>query len=119
MNAPQVRPATSEDLAAFLGGPPPYTCRAIVGELDGVPIGIGGIGYERGRAFVFCDLKPEARQFKRAIVKAALSVLEMSQCRGIKPLAVADPEEPGSVRLLTWLGFRREGTTPGGDLFTL
>ena len=108
-----LRPATAADLKAFYGDKPRPTVRAIVGVVDGVPLGVAGISYERGQLMLFSDLKPEGRKYRKAIVKAARMVLEMA--KGIPILALA--EHPSSCRFLTRLGFTYIGSSPAGEVF--
>lgn len=86
--------------------------RAWVGEIDGRIIGMGGIASSHGRWFAFCDLKDEARKYKRAIVKAARTVMADARQMDVAFVyAEADPEEPMSVRWLQSLGFERDERT--------
>lgn len=110
----ELRPATAEDLRAFYGKAPPFTCRAVVGVVDGKPVGIGGIGYAGSYRAFFCDLKPEARRYKVAIVKAARVVLSMATGR---TFAAASPDEPGAPRWLERMGFQRIGSGPAGQVY--
>ena len=107
-----VRPATRADIEAFsdLRGKP--TLKAWVGELDGEILGIGGLAYAKGRWFAFCDLKPEAREYKMTLARTAKMVLREARQQGIRFVyAEADLNERASVRWLTSLGFRLDPRT--------
>jgi hypothetical protein len=80
---------------------------AWAGELDGEIVALGGLAFSKGRWFAFCDLKPEARQFKMTIMRVAKRVLEDARERNIRFIyAEADPDEPKAVRWMQSLGFK-------------
>ncbi len=108
-------PATRADVEAFRGYPNPYSMRGYVVKLDGKPVAIGGINYDDGFLALFSEMSDEMRPFKVSIVKFALEGLKLI---GRAPcLAVADPDEPMSGRLLEFLGFVYVGTTEQGRVF--
>lgn len=101
-----VRRATAEDISAFSPLPNKPTILAWVGDDDGKIIGIGGLALVGGRWFAFCDLKPEARKHKKAIVKTARNVMMEAKRMGIRFIyAEADSSEPGARRWIESLGF--------------
>jgi hypothetical protein len=110
---PIVRPATREDIDVFFGPRAKPTMKAWVGVLEGKPIGIGGLALVEGRWIAFCDLTPEARRYKRAIVKTAKMIMEEAGRCGIRFVyAEADRNEPMAIRWLVSLAFqldRRSG----------
>jgi hypothetical protein len=113
---PIARPATREDIDAFFGPRAKPTMKAWVGELDGKPIGIGGLALVEGRWIAFCDLTPEARRYKRVIVRTAKLIMEEASRSGIRFVyAEADTEEPMALRWLGSLGF--EPDERSGRLF--
>lgn len=101
---PEIVPATYEHFAE-LGERVRRGCRAIAAVLDGKTIGITGFYAENGRVVVFSTITPELRQFKKTIVKGARMILEMAMDIKAPINAVAEPETPGSERLLEGLGF--------------
>jgi hypothetical protein len=106
---PVVRPAAREDIEAFFGPRAKPTMKAWVGEVDGRPIGIGGLALAGGRWVAFCDLTPEARRYRRAIVRTARLIMEEARRSGIRFVyAAADMEEPMALRWLASLGFERD-----------
>lgn len=114
--SPTFRPATAKDWEAFFGESPKKSMRAWVMEKDGQVLAIGGVrhmGYT-GRPFLFSDIKPEAKKYPVAMIKGALKALEILDA---PVLAIASPEEPGSIRLLTRLGFRWYATSSQGEVF--
>lgn len=113
---PIVRLATREDIDAFFGDRTKPTIKAWVGELEGRPIGIGGLALSGGRWIAFCDLTPEARRYKRAIVKTAKLIMDEASRSGIRFVyAEADADEPMALRWLASLGF--EWDERSGRLF--
>lgn len=107
MAEPNIRQASREDIERFRSdrelGP---SVTAFVAELDGELIAMWGLGYSGGKVIAFCDLKPEARKFKKTMHRAALRLMgraRMAEHRFI--YASADPNEPTAERWLTRLGF--------------
>jgi hypothetical protein len=104
---PVIRPATRADLVAFYGqGKLPLTARAVVGLVDGKIVGCGGVTDVDGLQMAFCDVIPEARRYKLALVKAAAAIVAEVKAEARFIFAEADPNEPGAVRWITSLGFR-------------
>lgn len=104
---PVIRPATRDDIDRFRGeyelGP---SVKALVGDLNGELIALGGLAYCGGKVVAFLDLKPEARKFKKSMHQAALMVMEMAKAGGHRFVyANAEPGEPTAERWLTRLGF--------------
>lgn len=79
--------------------------KAIVGILDGEPIGVGGIAYAGGLCIAFCDLKPIAKRYRIALHRAACAILVEEKRRSAVIFAEANSDEPTAVRWLTRLGF--------------
>ena len=103
---PVIRRATREDIEVFAPDGPRPTTRAYVADLDGDIIGIFGLMFSQGRWLAFCDLKDEARPFKKTIVKTAKMIFREAEELGIKYIyAEANPSEKMAVRWLISLGF--------------
>jgi hypothetical protein len=101
-----VRNATRADIEAYANKPPAQTIRAIVGDLDGRIIGIGGMYLQSGRWYAFADLPEEARKYKVHIMRAAIRFLADARRSGVRIVyAVRDEGEAGSLIWLTSLGF--------------
>jgi len=111
MRKPEIVPGTAAAVHA-LGERLPRGARVLVGELDGRPLGLVGIYPERGRLIMFATLTPEAKHWKREILHAARSMIAQVAHLQAPIHARADPQIPGSARLLEHLGFRhlREDT---------
>lgn len=112
---PEIRPATNADLEAFYGVRPPATVRALVAELDGELVGIGGIEYVGRQRIAFCWVKPGLKVYPLVIARAARQVLKMAN--GAPVIAFGDPEEPTSDRFLSRLGFEKRGAAPQGEVY--
>lgn len=110
-----VRPATAADFFALYGEKPDHTIKAEVVEADGRVLGIGGIAYSGERPLLFSKMLPELRRHKRFIVEAALHLA--ARAKAAHAVAVADPKEHCSVRLLTKLGLHKVADSAGGDVF--
>lgn len=101
-----LRPATREDLDAFSNMTGKPTIKAIVAEINGKIIAVGGLAYGKGRWYSFCDLTPEARKYKMRIARTARRIFDEARRSGIKYIyAEADTREPRAVAWLTSLGF--------------
>lgn len=110
-----VRPATKSDIEAFSSMANKPTVRAIVGEIDGKIIGLGGLALIKGRWFAFCDLTEEARAYKMTIARAAIRLMASARRDGIKFIyAEAAPDEPRALAWFASLGFTRD---PRSDHF--
>jgi len=102
-----LRHATRADIAAYSDMADKPTIKAMVGDLDGRLLGIGGMAFIDGRWFAFCDVTEEGRAYKRAIIKAALDVMRDAARDGVKYIyADPDPKEPGAIPWMERFGFR-------------
>ena len=101
----QFKPATQQAAEEYFAGKPPFGFRGYVAELDGKPVGVGGIFYWGGLPVVFSQMKDELRAHKRAKAKAARLLQNMARQHGRTVYAVADRKEPTSQKLLAKLGF--------------
>jgi hypothetical protein len=101
-----VRNATKQDIESYAGRPSAQTIRAVVGELDGRIIGIGGMYLQSGRWYAFADIPEEARKYKVHIIRAAVRFLADARSSGVRFVyACRDEGEAGSLKWLTSLGF--------------
>ncbi len=107
--------ATAGDVRAFYGGPPPYTMRAYVALLDGVPVALGGIAYRSGLLYAFMELKDQMRPYKVSIGKFAKRLVAIFG--GVPGMTVAEPGEPTAGRLLEWLGFEYVAACCDGEVY--
>jgi hypothetical protein len=101
---PDLRPATTQDIAKFTDGKMKMSCKAIVADLDGEIIGIGGIYYTKENVIVFSDFTEKMEEFPFTIaraVKLIMNIVGNKTC-----VAIADEKHPGSEKLLTRIGFR-------------
>lgn len=112
---PELRLATAADVEAFYGHPMAHTMRGYVVMLDGKPVALGGIVYRFGVLCAFSEMKDQFRPYKVSIVKFARKMGELlNEAPG---LAVANPREPGSERLLRRLGFEHVGSSSEGEVY--
>jgi hypothetical protein len=104
--SPIIRQATRADVASYAPDKCAPTFRGLVMELNGEIIGIAGIALINGRHKAFCDLKPEARQYKFRIARAARRFFAELRRDNIRFIyADRDVSEPRSLEWLTSLGF--------------
>jgi hypothetical protein len=101
-----IRAATKQDIESYAGRPSAQTIRAVVGELDGRIIGIGGMYLQKGRWYGFADIPDECRKYKVSIIRASIRFLADARRSGVRIVyAVRDEGEAGSLKWLTSLGF--------------
>lgn len=87
--------------------------RAVVAELDGMVIALGGLALVKGRWIGFLDLKPEARPFKMHIMRGALRFLEQARSDGIRFIYIeVDDDEPKAETWVRRLGFEPDPRSP-------
>lgn len=83
--------------------------RAWTGELDGEPVAMGGVlRGQDGRWYVFFDVKPEGRKFKKTIMKSAKRFFEQLDVK--YAYAIPDPKEKNALKWMTKLGFKPHDT---------
>lgn len=104
---PVVRPATIADVRAYYGKRKTLpTVDAVVGELDGELIGIGGFAHTNGRIIGFMDLKPAARPWVRHLYGAVRQYMRKAQDVEYKVIyACPDEDEATADRFLRHFGF--------------
>lgn len=113
------RPATASDVDLYYGSRPSQTLKAIVMTLDGEPAAIVGLANEGGYLKLFSEYKPEFRPYMRSIatLRAIKAVMRMVENSKLAVVAVTQPNEPDSPRLLQRLGFEFHNTTDDGDVY--
>lgn len=91
----------------FYDGEPPASMRAHMALLEGEPIALAGVraGLDRRPAYLFCDLKPEALQFKREIIRRGRWVVAHYGRSGLGAVAAGDM----AAKLLARLGLIEGG----------
>lgn len=102
-----LRPAVADDFRDLVGKDPPFRVQAITGELDGKPIGIGGIAHQPdGITTAFLTFRGDARKVSVSLHRAALLTLESARKLGIRRIvAKADPDIERAEPWLLRLGF--------------
>ena len=87
--------------------------RAILTELDGRILAMGGVLRVDGRWYAFCDLHEDMRSHKVTLVRAGKAMIDMAKAMGIKRMyTYPDPAEPRATRWLVSLGFAPSETKP-------
>jgi hypothetical protein len=114
-----VRHATAADIDTFYGSRPYQTVRALVADLNGKPVGLIGLARENGCSKIFSEYGPELKGRLKcmAILRAIKTVLRWAKESSLPVIAVAQPEEHDSPRVLNRLGFEFYGTGPFGDVY--
>ena len=101
---PTLRPATKKDIEEFYPGVT-NTFRAIVAELDGRILGVGGVFYAQNNIVAFSSFKPEMDEFPITKIKGFLKGKEF--IKGLSCMAEADEKIPLAPKLLERLGFKQ------------
>lgn len=105
----KLKTATAKDAYNFYGKAPSNSFKGIVAVDGDKVIGIGGLFYTKDGLIAFSDMKPEMRQYKKAMVKGCRMIMEMVRDSSTPVYAVANDKEPKATRLLERLGFVRTG----------
>jgi hypothetical protein len=101
-----VRDANREDLEKFFEQPQKFTMKAIVGEIDGKIVAVGGVVLKKGRWLGFADITDDAKKYKMRIMRHTKLFIERLRKDGVKYIYVkADPDEPKAIAWITSLGF--------------
>jgi hypothetical protein len=111
-----IRPATAADLIAWYGAPPPYTVTALVGELEGKVVAIGGVYRDANAVVGIAGVAQEMRQRKKDLIRMIRAVKELLQKYPVV-LTFADVKEPTADSFIRHLGFEYVKPTPQGDLY--
>lgn len=113
------RLASASDIDAYYGSRPPQTLKAVILTLDGSPAAIVGLANEGNCWKLFSEYRPQFKRYLRSMatlraIKATMSLVE--QCR-LPVVAVTQPDEPDSPRLLRRLGFEFHNESEDGDVY--
>jgi hypothetical protein len=101
---PVVRLAKAEDIEQFCGKRYPQSMRAVVVELEGEIIGIGGVLHTAPRQ-AFSEIKDELRRRPKALLKAGKMFRTILDMYDVPVYAIASPKEKNSRGFLEWVGF--------------
>ena len=104
-----IRVATANDVAIFYSesGMPQASIRAVVVEVDGDPIAIGGVALCNGGPVAFMNMRPSASNYPKLIMKATRMLVRNVFSRYRGPIyAIRDESIPTSFRYLTRIGFK-------------
>lgn len=112
-----IRPATPQDVVAFLGHPPQFSAVCDVAEKDGKIVAIGGFYWSWQTVFLFSQILDEFRSDKRAIVAYILSLQDRLKEFKSPVYSVALKTEPGSESIMRRLKFKHVGETEHGKLY--
>jgi len=104
---PEIVRITQEIAERWYGKPPPYRLRGYAVVLGDEILGIAG-SYIYGSVtkktrFLFAEIKPEARKYRKYILRVAKIL--MSEYNGRELYAVAQEGVCGATRLLEHIGF--------------
>lgn len=104
--APIIVPASQRHLEE-LGEHPKGSGRAFAALHEGRVLGVAGYYGLRDQLVLYSKVLPELRAWRKTIVRGARMALGAALRLRAPIVAVADPEIPGSARLLEGLGFEQ------------
>ena len=87
--------------------------KGVAAFLDDKLIAVAGLFFMPGHVVAFCDLKDEARPFKKLIALTGARLIRDAKKRHKRIIAMINRNEPTAATWLTRLGFRQED----GDLW--
>ena len=107
----KVRPATVEDVLSYTGEYPPCQVRAVVGEIDGRIVGLGGLAFlKNGAVLAFMNAEPDVRNYKFALYRSAKALIQEAVGRGLTKINAIKADDIASAeRFLSRLGFKSVG----------
>ena len=108
MTAYEIVPLTHAHLVEWYGERAKEpTVKGIAAFVGSKLVAVAGFRLDRGLVIAFCDLREEARPFKKTIHKTAIELMDSAKRRHKRILAVCDPDEPTASNWLRRLGFRQ------------
>jgi hypothetical protein len=114
----EIIPSTKEHVAVFFNETLRQSFKGITAILDGKVIGIAGLKFDGKRIVLFSDIRDDVRQYKRDIVKVIYMLYGIIKEARYPILALANPNEYLSERILIKMGFKYSGyETPDGKAF--
>jgi len=117
MTVLETRAPTRGELERFYGHPVPCTVRASALFVDGEPVAIGGIAYERGMVKLFMDWTDDAVRYPVALVKACRACLAAIRSDGRHQTLYAVTCSETARRFLSRLGFEPHSSAQNGEVY--
>ncbi len=103
----KVRYATADDLDQFYGQErPTLSVRGVVADRDGEILGVIGLAYQDNEMQAFSSMKEDMRQYPMTIMRAVSKFKTILKSYGANVLAIANPDEKHSDKLLESVGFQ-------------
>lgn len=105
---PEIVPLTHELLAEWYGDKAYQpTVKGVAAFVDGKMVALAGFWLSKGNVIAFCELRDEARPFRKTIHKTALDLMDEAKRRHKRIIALCDENEPTAPNWLRRLGFRQ------------
>lgn len=111
-----IRPATPEDVESWYGKKQRASMRAIVGELEGEIVAIGGVYREEGAMVGLVGVRHHVRHRRRDLALMAREGRKILQDYAFV-VAFADKDEPTADGLIRHFGFEHHGSTKLGEVY--
>jgi hypothetical protein len=115
MRKVEVRYSTAEDAVEFWGALPKFSFIGVTLRVDGEILALGGFTYEKTCLKAFCELRPGAESYPKAIVKGSRMVMRKAAAKGLLLHAVRDDQIESSERYLRRFGFVPVGVGADGS----
>lgn len=110
-------PAKAIHFEEVYGHPAPRSIKGMAGLVNGKAVAIAGVYYFPDTVVAFCNVRPEAQQYKIGLARGALKVLEMIKGLNIPVYAVAEASNPAAEDFLMRCGFTYCRKEPAGEVF--
>lgn len=107
MSNVKIMPATEAMLTDFYGEKPTKTVRALMGIVNGKPLGLGGYYIDTARVVMFSDISEEGMRYKKTIFTIAKRMLVHARATGLPIWVTPDKKHSDATRMLERLGFKK------------
>lgn len=104
-----IRPSTRQDVIKLYGKASQWSVRALTVDLDGEPVGIGGVYFNGDMYVIFSEITEPLRPYRKTIMKVAKMVMAQVKERGITAIAIASPTEPTAHHFIQHFGLEDMG----------
>lgn len=111
-----VRNATQRDIEEWYDGKPPFSVRAVVGELDGEVVAIGGVYRDREVVVGIAGLKDVMRDRFKDVVRMVRAGQKIMQDYAYV-VAFASEQEPTADSFIRHLGFQHLKRVENGEMY--
>lgn len=106
LSPPVIRQATLDDYKAYFPGKPVPTFDAVIAELDGKPVAMGGFAHYGGRILAFIDLKDEAKPYVMHLYREVRGFMDKAKLASYRRVYVVRQQDIETAdRFIRHFGF--------------